>query len=183
MLSGELDRGTEKPVKDSPEEVTAAQAASLTGLSERTIRRRIAAGDIPARHAARNRYAIHVRDLPVRRSPDDLAARIEALEDRVRLLELQMAQLAVGEALAASASRQADAGGEAGEAGEGADAPEAPPGLHVLLCKLAHETQRLAPLLSALSTQPSLRTLPRAEESETGEESGADAGSDAAQLG
>src|SRR5215831_16055664 len=72
------------------EEVTASQAATLTGLSERTIRRKIASGEIPARHVAPNRYAINVAHLPVRQPSDVLLTRIEELEHRVRLLELRL---------------------------------------------------------------------------------------------
>ncbi len=73
------------------EEVTAAQAAALTGLSERTIRRRIAAKLLPARQVARNRYAIRVQDLPIRhQSPDALQVRLQALELRVGVLELEL---------------------------------------------------------------------------------------------
>jgi helix-turn-helix protein len=129
-------------MKDAIEEVTAAQAAGLTGLSERTIRRKIASGDLPARHVARNRYAIRVRDLPIRRSPDELAMRVEALEYRVRLLELQQARLAAAEAgVAAAVGEPAE-----GEMGSPAD-------VYHLLAQLARETQRLAPLLTALTAQ------------------------------
>jgi hypothetical protein len=78
------------------DEVTATQAARMTGLSERTIRRKIATGEIPARHIAPNRYAIRVSDLPKRRGVDELEARIIALEHRVHLLALQQADLASG---------------------------------------------------------------------------------------
>lgn len=116
----------------SPDEVTAARAALLLGLSERTIRRRIAAGEIPARRIAANRFAINVHDLPAQRSPETLAARIEALEHRVRLLELHQ---------------------------EGGQPPETPPAesgrdaatmatLQSLLAQLARETERLAPLVT-----------------------------------
>lgn len=79
-------------------EVTAAQAAKLTGLSERTIRRRIVSGALPARRIASNRYAIRVRDLtlpnlPTLESVETLIARVQALESRVHLLELQVAQM------------------------------------------------------------------------------------------
>ena len=78
------------------EDVTATEAAALTGLSERTIRRRIARGELPARHIGPNRYAIRVADLPQRRRPSDLEARIEAVEHRLRLLELSYQSLASG---------------------------------------------------------------------------------------
>lgn len=70
-------------------EVTAARAATLTGLSERTIRRRIAAGTLPARRIAPNRYAISIGDLPTRDEIEDAPARIEALGQRVAALEIQ----------------------------------------------------------------------------------------------
>lgn len=75
------------------DEVTATEAATLTGLSERTIRRKIVSGEIPARHVAKNRYAIRVRDLPLRTMTPPMDARIQALEHRVRLLELRLDQL------------------------------------------------------------------------------------------
>jgi hypothetical protein len=142
-------------MRDASDEVTAAHAAALTGLSERTIRRKIAAGEIPARHLARNRYAIHVRDLPVRQSPHDLLARLEALENRVRLLELQYAHLASG----GVASEGKPSGAEASEAVAQAEAAPADGSripateaaeVHQLLSQLARETQRLAPLMTAL---------------------------------
>jgi excisionase family DNA binding protein len=125
------------------DEVTASQAAALTGLSERTIRRKIAAGEIPARHVASNRFAIKVTDLPIRRSPDDLVARLEELEHRVRLLELQLrssrlATRAVASNGAASTLRP-----------QGIDGPETP-ALAELLMQLAHETDRLMPVLMSL---------------------------------
>jgi len=126
-------------MKDAIEEVTAAQAAGLTGLSERTIRRKIASGAIPARHVARNRYAIRVRDLPIRRSSDELIMRVEALEYRVRLLELQQAHLAAAEVEAASEPPEGEMG--------------TPTDVYHLLVQLARETQRLAPLLTALTSQ------------------------------
>jgi len=110
------------------DEVTASQAAALTGLSERTIRRKIAAGEIRARHVAPNRYAIKVADLPVHRSPDELIARIEELEHRVRLLELQLRQPRVG-SLAPLRNKNSDAGSGSGDAervGMGGLAPSGP---------------------------------------------------------
>ena len=126
-------------------EVTATQAAALTGLSERTIRRRIAAGKLPARHIAPNRFAIEVRHLPRERvATGNLAARLEMLERRMQLLELQQqallrrldAVVATGEAgLEAGMEAGTEAGGDLGQ-------------LHEMLVQLAHETERLAPLLS-----------------------------------
>lgn len=75
------------------EEVTATEAALLTGLSERTIRRRIARGELPARHIAPNRYAIRVRDLPAPRTLSEVDARLEALEQRAHVLEVRVEQL------------------------------------------------------------------------------------------
>lgn len=75
-------------------EVTAAHAAALRGLSERTIRRRIAANLLLARQVARNRYAIRVQDLPIRhQSLDALQVRLQALEQRVGVLELELGGL------------------------------------------------------------------------------------------
>ncbi|HEV2461818.1 MAG TPA: hypothetical protein VGS80_25965 [Ktedonobacterales bacterium] len=129
------------------DEVTAAQAAGLTGLSERTIRRRIAAGMIPARHVAPNRYAINVRDLPVHHSADELAARIEALEHRVRLIELRQAALL-------ATSPAADAALDPAETGY--PAMQAPPAVRELLAALVNETERLTSLLMpAAGEEPS----------------------------
>lgn len=126
------------------EEVTAAQAAQLTGLSERTIRRRIAAREIPARHVARNRYAIRIQDLPIRRPTDELMARLQALEYRVRVLELQqqrlLAQLGAAESAGSEASGQ-----------------ETAAGVSDLLAQLAYEVRRLGPLLSITSPPSSAR--------------------------
>jgi excisionase family DNA binding protein len=69
-------------------EVTAIEAAHLTGHSERTIRRWIKAGKLPACQLAPNRYAIKVSDLHTGESveqPSPLAllqAHIEELETR-----------------------------------------------------------------------------------------------------
>jgi excisionase family DNA binding protein len=70
------------------EYLTAKQAADVTGLSERTIRRMIERGDLPARHANRRRYAIATKDLPPHKpSPTgELLARVEALERAVQRL-------------------------------------------------------------------------------------------------
>ena len=121
-------------------EVTATQAAALTGLSERTIRRRIAAGKLPARHVAPNRFAIDVRHLPRERAAGNFTARLEMLERRVHLLELQQqALLRRLDAVVATGEAGMEAGTEAGgDLGQ----------LHELLVQLAHETERLAPLLS-----------------------------------
>lgn len=138
------------------DEVTAAQAAGLTGLSERTIRRRIAAGRIPARHVAPNRYAINVRDLPVRHSADELAARIEALEHRVRLIELRQAALLATPPVA-------DATSEPDEPGQlPVRAPTASvPALRKLLAELVSETERLTSLLVPAAGEEPIGQVPR----------------------
>ncbi|HEX6819270.1 MAG TPA: helix-turn-helix domain-containing protein [Ktedonobacterales bacterium] len=137
------------------EEVTAAQAAQLTGLSERTIRRRIASRDIPARHVARNRYAIRVRDLPIRRPAEELMARLQALEYRVRVLELQQQRLLA----------QLDTTGAAPTEASGQEAAADVGGL---LAQLAYEVRRLGPLLSAAAPEsPSIGRHPRAQKADT----------------
>lgn len=91
-----LDEGLERA--HIMEEVSATEAAALTGLSERTIRRKIARGELAARHVAPNRYAIRVRDLPPPRHANqaevraearmtNLEARLDLLERRLRLVE------------------------------------------------------------------------------------------------
>src|SRR5215469_1377349 len=72
------------------DDITAAQAALLTGVSERTIRRKIASGVIQARRLGRNRYAIRVSDLRVSHPFEALALRVEALEQRLARLEAQL---------------------------------------------------------------------------------------------
>lgn len=130
------------------DEVTAAQAAQLTGLSERTIRRRIAAHTIPARHVARNRYAIRVSDLPIRQPADEVMARLQALEYRVHVLELLQARVLshLDPALSSTATSARDVSGEVGEAsadaGTGAEVSD-------LLAQLVREVRRLAPIISA----------------------------------
>ncbi|MBF6591273.1 MAG: helix-turn-helix domain-containing protein [Ktedonobacterales bacterium] len=114
------------------DEVTATEAATLTGLSERTIRRKIASGVLRARRVAPNRYAIKVRDLPIQGRADDLAMRMEALEHRVRLLELRLNEVLVRREGTPTLSESI--------LSETAALPE-------LLARLAHETARLAPLL------------------------------------
>jgi excisionase family DNA binding protein len=74
------------------DEITAAQAATLTGLSERTIRRKIASGALPARRLATNRYAIRVSDLQMSRPFEALALRVEAIEHRLDALETYVRQ-------------------------------------------------------------------------------------------
>lgn len=119
--------------------VTAAQAAALTGFSERTIRRKIASGELPARRLAPNRFAIDVRDLPVRWDDKDLARRMDMLEHRVRVLEERQRTLL----------RYAGASGREQAAGESAGQPEdSISTLHDLLIELAQETERLSPLFA-----------------------------------
>ena len=120
------------------DEVTATQAASLAGVSERTIRRRIAAGQLPARRVAPNRFAIKVQDLPIHHKFGDFVARLELLEQRVVVLELrQQALLRAVPAVPADSSVPA------------AEGDPALSQLHALLAELARETERLAPLLGA----------------------------------
>jgi hypothetical protein len=134
------------------EKVTAAQAAVLTGFSERTIRRKIACGDLPARRIAPNRFAIDVCDLPRRWDDADLGRRLDALDHRVRLLEdgqraLRRQLDAVASVLqVGTASVQAVPTSETPEDQEPAEATIST--LHDLLIELAHETDRLGPLLA-----------------------------------
>lgn len=118
------------------DEVTAAQAAVLTGFSERTIRRKIASGELPARRLAPNRYAIDVCDLPQRWDDRDVARRIDALERRVRLVEER--QRALLRRLGASA----------GEGTAEAEPEATVDELRDLLALLAEQTERLGPLLA-----------------------------------
>ena len=83
---------------DAVNEVTAAQAAALTGLSERTIRRKIVSGKLPARRLMANRFAIQVRDLPTHPQIAALDNRLDALERRMQLLERAMVQMLAGRA-------------------------------------------------------------------------------------
>ncbi len=139
------------------DDVTATQAASLLGLSERTIRRRIAAGQLPARRVASNRFAIKVQDLPLRHGVADLTSGLEALERRVMALELwQRAALMQQSSARAAANVQASSSHAEGDASLGQ--------LHALLAELARETERLAPQLGTTAaagaeteTEPSSR--------------------------
>lgn len=115
------------------DEVTATQAASLSGVSERTIRRRIAAGKLPARRIAPNRFAIKIEDLPINRGFGDLVGRLEALERRVAAIELRQQALVRSQGVAAPTS----------------EGDVSLSQLHVLLAELARETERLAPLLGS----------------------------------
>lgn len=137
--------------------VTATQAAALLGVSERTVRRKIAAGEIRARHIARNRFAIALADLPLPRATDDTARRMTALERRVALLEVELHRLggilapaeaeAVGQfGVVALSAVAADAG--TGDAGEGPERVADAQRLYETLLQLAEQTRRLAPLLT-----------------------------------
>lgn len=119
------------------DEVTAAQAALLTGLSERTIRRRIAAGHIPARRVSTNRFAIRVDDLPLRGGGATVVSRLDALDGRLRSVEEGMASL---HAAVTRLERTTVTG---------VDAAEALPldMLREMVTQLGVETERLAPLM------------------------------------
>ena len=121
------------------EEVNATQAAVLSGFSERTIRRKIASGLIPARRIASNRFAIRVSDLPARRGADALVERVAALEQRLVELEYQVKLL--------SAQEPADVGSE--EQREDSVAT-----LRELVVQLVQETGRLGPLLAEPEAEP-----------------------------
>jgi len=73
------------------EEVTAVEAARLTGLSDRTIRRKIKAGKLPARQIAPNRYAIKQSDLErltgQQTGQSETLERLEAIEQRLERIE------------------------------------------------------------------------------------------------
>lgn len=73
--------------------VTAKRAADMTGLSERTIRRYVDSGRLPAKRLARNRLAIAVEDLPARQmtAADDQIAQISMQIDELRA-ELKLAK-------------------------------------------------------------------------------------------
>lgn len=120
-----------------PDEVTAAQAAALTGLSERTIRRRILAGQIPARRLSANRFAIRVEDLPHKGGSETIIARLDALDQRLGILEREVL------ALQSALGQQASAELQPLETPETASLSQ----LRALLDQLEQETERLAPLL------------------------------------
>ncbi len=79
------------------EDLTTTQAAKLCGRSDRTIRRWIKAGKLPARQLEPNRYTIKASDLdkiagltsPKPTKHMIMQARIQALEKRVQDLERQ----------------------------------------------------------------------------------------------
>lgn len=124
------------------DEVSAAQAAILAGCSERTIRRKIASGALPARRIAANRFAIDVRHLAVRVDARELTHRLEALERRVALLEERQRSHPESLYLAVPAS------GAAAEEMSGEEAAASSATLNQVLAQLAHEVERLGPLLA-----------------------------------
>jgi|SRR5215470_4123033 len=130
------------------EEVTAAQAAGLTGLSERTIRRRIAAGKLVARRVAPNRFAIAVGDLPLRHDLHALMGRLEQLERRVQALETPEQAPAGGTGGVPTRDKGANAGPVAGDAVAQ---------LQDLLAQLQREMGRLAPVLGAVVSDDAAR--------------------------
>jgi hypothetical protein len=86
------------------EYVNAAQAATIIGVSERTVRRWIAGGKLPARHLGPNRYAITTSNIevllstyrPSNEPPDDrdiLLARLEVLERRLHTVSQRLTLL------------------------------------------------------------------------------------------
>jgi excisionase family DNA binding protein len=133
------------------DEITAAQAANLTGLSERTIRRKIASGVLPARRMGRNRFAIKVTDLQVRHPWEALAARIESLEQRLDRLE---------ESLRILGSLR-EASQPASDAAPGPAGPIVSAEVQQLFAQLAYETARLARAISLpeMTTSGSVQTV------------------------
>lgn len=125
------------------DEVSAAQAAVLTGFSERTIRRKIASGKLPARRIGPNRFAIAVEDLPRRRDINELLRQIEALERRVVLLEERQHILLAQDSWDAAAT-----GAEMSALAAGTEPSTSEGDLAQLLVQLAHEVERLTPLLA-----------------------------------
>lgn len=76
------------------EEVNAVEAARLTGLSDRTIRRKIKAGLLPARAIGPNRYAIKKSDLSILKGhatgqqiDDQVVARLDTIDQRLTNIE------------------------------------------------------------------------------------------------
>jgi len=94
------------------EYVTAVEAARLTGLSERTIRRKISAGVLKAEKCGAH-YAIRVGDLAplTERAPTTLDTAL------MRIDELEAEQARQAERLAVLEQRIAEAGYRAGPAG------------------------------------------------------------------
>lgn len=72
--------------------VTATEAADMTGLSERTIRRMIAAGTLPARRVNARRYEIAVADLPARKVDELATLQAEVADLRREVDALKRAQ-------------------------------------------------------------------------------------------
>jgi excisionase family DNA binding protein len=120
------------------DEITAARAANLTGVSERTIRRKIAAGVLPARRLRQNRFAIRVADLQVLHPWETLAARIEVLEQRLDRLEAGLRVLA-----GVQEAGQPELGAALNPAG-----PVVSAEVQQLFALLAYETARLSRSLS-----------------------------------
>lgn len=114
------------------EEVNATEAAHLSGYSERTIRRKIASGSLPARRIAGNRFAIRISDLPTRHGPEALFQRVAALEQRVVELE-QLVQVLSAEAPVAVAVNEQD----------GAEPQDMRATLRELLLQLGHQAERV----------------------------------------
>lgn len=79
------------------EYVTVVEGARRLGISEKTIRRAIHAGKLPARYPHKNRCEIAVSDLEAWRhpqtEPDTTGYRLAELETRLRQVELQVQQL------------------------------------------------------------------------------------------
>jgi len=112
--------------------VTAAQAATLTGLSERTIRRKIISGKLPAKRLMANRYAIRVRDLPSNLQTVALVDRLDDLERRVQLLEHALVQVLAELATPGSISGSPDEN-------EGSAAVQTIQTIQMLLTQMAQE--------------------------------------------
>lgn len=83
--------------------VTAVQAATLLGISERTVRRRIAVGRLPACKVASNRYEVELEDVlehkkdVLEHKKDQLAelhARMDRLEAHLTRIECLLETLA-----------------------------------------------------------------------------------------
>lgn len=144
------------------DEVTAAQAALLTGLSERTIRRRIASGYLPARRLSANRFAIRVDDLPLRGGGATVVARFEALDARLKVLEEAVASLQATVAQVSSATMAPT------------ELPEAPSAdqLRALISQLGQETERLAPILGFAPQEETTEGAPRRHEGGAAPEAG-----------
>jgi excisionase family DNA binding protein len=128
------------------DEITAAQAALLTGVSERTIRRKIASGVIQARRLGRNRYAIKVSDLRVSRPFEALALRVEVLEQRLARLEAQL--------LVTAGTAQPGIRMEGGAAPLPLSPQFASAEFQQLFAQLAYETARLARSISLPEESP-----------------------------